>query len=85
MYRCTICNYESNFSANYKRHLLTNKHQHQQYINNKVSTIEMNQNEPVHFSTGQEFYSKPKFICKYCKTEYKRKAYLNRHLPKCSN
>ena len=44
MYKCSICNYVSNFSANYKRHLLTNKHQFHIDQNNTVSIVEMSKN-----------------------------------------
>ena len=89
-YICANCNYQTNSQFNFKRHESSFRH----HENSKISPIGLKISpiglkiSPIDSVISPIESSTPKtnsFICKYCKTEYKRKAYLNRHLPKCSN
>ena len=96
-YICIKCNYQTNSQFNFKRHQQSIRH----HKNTTISPIEQVISpieqviSPIEQVTSpieqviSPIYSDtsniPKFTCQYCTTEYKRKAYLNRHLSKCSN
>ncbi len=88
-YSCSCCNYQTDSQYNFKRHQSSSRHLKNSKISPialKISPIEP-QISPINsqiLPIEQSTMVSNKFTCKFCHTDYKRKAYLNRHLPKCS-
>jgi hypothetical protein len=88
-YKCNICNYTTNKSSNYTKHLKTNKH-----LNNINNTYNNNiykvspDNSPLLPITPDNSPLLPKvvnndnspdYLCDYCKTNFKSSKHIIRH------
>ena len=90
LFTCNICNYQTNISSNYKKHLNTKKHQDNEetapnsskelmVLNQnepKMNQIEpvMNQNEPTNLHKGVK-----KYPCDYCHESFNTIPSKRRH------
>ena len=88
-YICTSCNYQTTSLFNFKRHETSKRHLKNSQISPialKKSPIEA-QISPIQVEISpieKNGMVSDNYKCQFCHTDYKRKAYLNRHLPKCS-
>ena len=72
IYRCMICNFVTSTQYNYKRHLLTKKHQE------KVSTLpKLSYSYPVVSKKSSNF------VCNFCQSTFTNKCNLSKHRSKC--
>lgn len=88
-YICNSCNYQTTSLFNFKRHETSKRHLKNSQISPialKKSPIEA-QISPIQVEISpieKNGMVLDNYKCQFCHTDYKRKAYLNRHLPKCS-
>ena len=75
-FNCSLCDYQSLFQSNFKKHLQTKKHQRneEKSIKNEEKSIIVDTCSTK--TNGQIF-------CQWCKREFKRSDNLQRHLSNC--
>jgi hypothetical protein len=98
-YSCNICIYKTHDSSNYKKHLNSKKHNYEvqiKSIHDKQKLAEISSNladnslklaESAN-NTSTKIWSEnldKKFICNFCKQEFKHNSSLSRHKNKCKN
>jgi hypothetical protein len=84
LHTCEICNFSSEYTTNYKKHLNSKKHLR------KNNTINDNQNYPkeqfLHQKRTNSKKIKYDFVCQYCQKNFTRLYSLNKHLNgRCKN
>jgi len=70
LYECKICNFQTEYTTNYNKHIRTKKHL-RSIKNNENSYIPKNNMDMLR--------------CKFCYKEYRSVSSLNKHINKCQN
>ena len=88
MFACKICNYTTDIKCNYKKHLLTNKHQMKKLLKEEDQNTENIKNEPKMSQNEPKMSQKraknepkknQKFKCPDCNKMFSSKPNMRRH------
>lgn len=85
-YQCQICSYETNINSNYKKHLLTKKHNLNLQLKSKFndnSSEKKKKYNNVALCSIDVAYTKNGHQCQYCLKCYKHHSSLYRHHKDC--
>ena len=75
-FNCSLCDYQTLFPSNYKKHLQTQKHQknEEKSIKNEEKSIKSDETNTTSIN---------QYVCQWCRREFKRSDNLQRHLSSC--
>ena len=74
IHKCDICNYQTKYTTNYKRHMDSHSHKRNVEKYNEENNINIAPNN----TNGINIENK--IMCKYCEKIFTRKSSLHRHL-----
>lgn len=78
LHKCELCNFSSEYTTNYKKHLNSKKHKRK--VNSLKEGKKKEKEQILHQKRTNQAKNEGKFICQFCQKSFTRMYSLNKHL-----